>query len=156
MRAGYSFARPLRIIMDISTWVAALSFLAALLAAIYARWASFEAKRSNDLAFHTNKIEIYKDFFELKHAILQRDENINYKDTAKFYFSYLYSEFFFSPGTHCKIKEYFDICFKIAGKPIELSELNELKKKESELVKEVEQLIKAELKVAVKRRSWLV
>jgi hypothetical protein len=79
--------------MDTSTWIATLSFLVALLAAIYARWASFEAKRSNDLAFHTNKIEIYKEFLVLKYAILQREENISYEDTKKFYFSHLYSEF---------------------------------------------------------------
>ena len=142
--------------MDTSTWIAALSLLAAMLAAIYARWASFEAKRSNDLAFHTNKIEIYKEFLALKHAILQRNENINYEDTKKFYFPHLYSEFFFSEKTHNKIKHYFDTCFYIAGKPIEKSKLEELKKQEIELVNEVEELIKGEIKVAVKRRSWLI
>lgn len=142
--------------MDTSTWIASLSFLVALLAAIYARWASFEAKRSNDLAFHTNKIEIYKEFLALKYAILQREENISYEDTKKFYFSHLYSEFFFSEQTHNKIKQYFDTCFDIAGKPINASRLDELKKKEKELVAEVEQMIKSELKIAVKRRNWLV
>ena len=117
-------------LMDTSTWIATLSFLVALLAAIYARWASFEAKRSNDLAFHTNKIEIYKEFLVLKYAILQREENISYEDTKKFYFSHLYSEFFFSEQTHNKIKQYFDTCFDIAGKPIDASRLDELKKKE--------------------------
>lgn len=142
--------------MDTSTWFAALSFLAALLAAIYARWASFEAKRSNDLSFHTNKIEIYKEFLALKYAVLQRDENINYEDTKNFYFPHLYSEFFFSEQTHNKIKQYFETCFDIAGKPTDASRLEELRKKERELVTEVEKLIKGELKIAVKRRNWLV
>lgn len=141
--------------MDTSTWIAFASFLVALLAAIYARWTSFEAKRSNDIAFHTNKIEIYKEFLALKHAILQRDEKITYEDTKKFYFPHLYSEFFFSEQTHNKIKQYFDICSEIVGNP-DPEKLENLQKNERELVIEVEKLIKGEIKIAVKRRSWLL
>lgn len=142
--------------MDIQNLIPVLSFLAALLAALYAKWASNEAKRSNDVAFLTHKIEIYKEFLALKNAVLQRSEGINTADTSKFYFPHIYSEFFYSESTHNKIKQYFEICFEIADSSQREPKVDELKRKERKLVVEVEQLMKSELKAAVKRRSWLV
>lgn len=142
--------------MDISNWIPELSFLAALLAALYAKWASNEAKRSNDVAFLTHKIEIYKEFLALKNAVIQRSERINTADTSKFYFPHIYSEFFYSEPTHNKIKQYFEVCFEIADTSEDQPKVDELKSKERKLVVEVEQLIKSELKAAVKRRSWMI
>lgn len=142
--------------MDLSAWLAVLSFLAALLAALYARWASFEARRSNEQAFHTNRIEIYKEFLALKYAILQRGDAVDHEDTRKFFYPHLYSEFFFSSATHEKIKRYFDVCFQMADKSLENDDLAKLKKEERDLVGDVETLIKKELKVAVGRRNWLI
>jgi hypothetical protein len=137
-------------------WIYQTGFLYYLLAALYAKWASYEAKRSNDVAFLTQKIEIYKEFLALKNAVIQRSERINITDTSKFYFPHIYSEFFYSESTHNKIKHYFEICFEIADNSEGHTKVDELKRKEKKLVVEVEQLMKNELKSAVKRRNWMV
>jgi hypothetical protein len=48
--------------MDTSTWIATLSFLVALLAAIYARWASFEPRDLTILHFTQIKLKFIKSF----------------------------------------------------------------------------------------------
>lgn len=142
--------------MDITLLIAILSALAALLAAVYARWASVEAKRSNELSLLTNKIEIYKEFLALKYAVQQKAETLTYEDTSKFYLPHLYSEFCFQKKVHEKIVEFFDVCFEIAQKSEDRTTQRSLLERVRTISKDAEDMIKRELKVAMKKRSWIL
>jgi len=47
--------------MNQSDYIALAAVAVALLSALYARWASNEAKRANDISLHVHKVEIYEE-----------------------------------------------------------------------------------------------
>lgn len=148
--------------MNISDLIALGSFLVALLAAVYARWAWREARRANDIAAHAKRMEIYKAFDALRFAMVQKADSISHEDVGRFYFPSRDSEFYFSPDVHDKVRKYFEICFGLAewnSKKTRRNptgdELHQLHKgqdrllsEEAALSKEIDAVLRGELKIA--------
>ena len=152
--------------MSLSDLIAILSFLGAVLAAVYARRASLEAKRANDLAAHSNKIEIYKAFRALHFSVLEKGTGIEHADVGRFYHPSQEAEFYFSsPETAEKVMAYFKLCFQLAETKRKLSrthltqeqieelwlEQDKIFEEEARLSSDVERLLKSEIHGAVKR-----
>lgn len=100
--------------MDMSDIIAFGSFVVAILAALYARWAWSESKKANDIAIHGKQMEIYKSFDSLRFAMLQKACSITHEEVGKFYFPTRDSEFYFNEKIHKKVEEYFETCFELA------------------------------------------
>lgn len=90
-----------------------LTFLIAVLSALYARWAWSEAKRSNEISLSTQRKDIYDAFFELKMHMTQKAEYADAVEVSKFYRPSKNAKFFFKKDLAAKISEYFDACFNI-------------------------------------------
>lgn len=148
--------------------IAFLSFLGALLAALYARWAWGEARRANELSVHSNRMDIYRALHNLRFAVQAKGVSIESKHVFPFYHPSREARFYFSKAeTSQKLSEYFDVCFELAECTRKLSQPNlpdtdiekirnkqdELSDQEQSLFRENEKNVEDELYGAVKHRS---
>ena len=160
--------------MDPTTWelsilIALLSFLASLLAALYARWVWGEARKTNILALHNHRLEVYRAFQNLRQSLQTQGLGVTEKVVAQFYQASRESKFYFSDeNTSELVAKYFDISFQIATEKRKLDRENldqstiedihtrqdELSKLEQSLFKNTERQLEKELLQAV-RRGWL-
>lgn len=90
-----------------------LAILIAILSALYARWASSEAKRANEISLSAQRKEIYDAFFDLKMHMQQKAEDADAVEVSKFYRPSKNAKFFFKKDLAEKISRYFDACFSI-------------------------------------------
>lgn len=148
-------------------WIAALSFLAALLSALYARWVWGEARRTNLLALHTNRIEVFRAFHKLRQSVQEQSVSVEVQHVAQFFHPSRESKFYFSEAkTSQLLARYFDTCFALAEQSQKLARphLTEAERKsiydqqdilsehEQSLFSETEKQLEKELCHAVKRR----
>ena len=155
--------------MDTSSLIAALSFLAALLAALYARWVWSEARRTNLLALHTNRVEVFRAFHRLRQSVQARGVEIEHELVGQFYQFSRESKFYFSEAkTSELLAKYFVACFELAemSRKLKRSGLAETEREhlhlqqdamselEQSLFSETEKQLERELCHAV-RRGWL-
>lgn len=155
--------------MDIPLWISILSLLIAFLAALYSRWVWSEAKRTNLLALHANRMDVFRGFNALRQAVLQQGTSIEKKHVAPFYHHSREARFYFSkPETAELLREYYDVCFYLADASIKLdrhsisdAERVERQAKQDKLVDDeqkiflmAEKAIENELLQPV-RRKWL-
>ena len=123
---------------DISAWIAALSFLAALLAALYARWVWGEARRTNQLALHANRLEVYRAFHRLRQAIQENALGVPAQRVGEFLQLTRESKFYFSdPKTSELIEEYFKMCFDLTQQFRKINRDN-LTESERKVIEEVQ------------------
>ena len=92
--------------MDTSDWIALLSFLGALLSALYARWTFNEAKKANKIAIHQHQIEIFDSFTDLMSEIHQLGENFSLETLNKFSARAYTADLYLSNELSSKIKQY--------------------------------------------------
>jgi hypothetical protein len=124
--------------VDISTGLAIVAILVAVLSANYAREALSASKKSNDIALHSSQKEIYDAFLALKSHMTQRADLAEMEYVGKFYQSSINSKLYFDEKLSSEIERYFKTCFKIA-------DLNRTK-----LTKEQRRELMAKAKVAEK------
>lgn len=99
--------------MDVSDWIAFLSFLGALLSALYARWTFNEAKKANNIAIHQHQIEIFDSFTDLRSEINQLGENFNLETLNKYSARAYTADLYLSNKLSSKIKTYNHFAHKI-------------------------------------------
>ena len=155
--------------MDMAVWIAALSFLVAALSALYARRVWSEARRTNLLALHTNRIEVFRAFNNLRHAIQELGMSIERERVLPFLHPSRESRFYFSEQkTSQLLIEYFDTCFALADVSTKLNrdrahlteaeiktrytEQDKLSEQEQSLFKAAEKQLEKELYMSVTRR----
>ena len=154
--------------MDQSSLIATLSFLAALLAALYSRWVWSEARRTNLLALHTNRIAVFRAFHRLRQSVQARGVGIEHDLVDPFYQFARESKFYFSETkTSELLAKYCVACFELAevSRKLERSGLAEAEREhlhdrqdamsdlEQSLFSETEKQLESELCHAV-RRGW--
>lgn len=92
--------------MDIHDWIALLSFLGALLSALYARWTFNEARKANNIAIHHHQKEIFDAFNTLRDEINQLGENFNLEALSKYSAHAYTADLYLSNYLSCQIKQY--------------------------------------------------
>src|SRR6266404_9192847 len=101
--------------MDTSSLIAALPIPVALLSALYSRWVWGEARRTNLLALHANRIEVFRAFNSLRQSVQEQGFGIEQERVALFFHPSRESKFYFSEAkTSQLLGQYFDICFALA------------------------------------------
>lgn len=147
--------------MNAAELIALGSFLAACLAALYARWVWREARKTNDIALHERKLQVYKAFEALRFAMFAKADSIGHADTAGFYSHSRDSEFYFTPEVYEKLRQYFDTCFQLAelnrkkatrkSMGHELADLykeqDRLLSQEADLSKEIDAELRSDIKI---------
>ena len=71
--------------MTISDWIALLAATIGLLAALYARWVWSEARKTNLLALHANRLEVFRAFNSLRQAVQERGASVEEQRVAMFH-----------------------------------------------------------------------
>ena len=102
--------------MNLSTSdkIAILALLVAVLAALYARWSSMEAKKANQISLLSGRKEIYIAFLNLKMHMQQCQGSAQLAEVSKFYYLVLNAWMYFPDSLAEEIKDYYDACFWIA------------------------------------------
>ena len=111
--------------MNLSTSdkIAILALLVAVLAALYARWSSMEAKKANQISLLSGRKEIYIAFLNLKMHMQQCQGSAQLAEVSKFYYSVINSQLYFPADLAKEVEDYYDACFCRAAKTI-LLQLN--------------------------------
>jgi hypothetical protein len=140
----------------------------AILAALYARWAWSEARRANEIAVHSNRMDIYRALHNLRFLVQSKGIMIEAQHVAPFFHPSREARFYFSnTDTSQNLVEYFDVCFGLAECTRKLSRSNlsetDIKKlrdeqdalaeREETLFREAEKRVEEELYGAVRRGS---
>ncbi|WP_305858100.1 hypothetical protein [Balneatrix alpica] len=120
------------ITLSSSDIIAIISALIAALSAIYARWASVEAKRANEISLLGHRKVIFDAFFELKIHMDQRGTCPDIKHVSKFYYPSRDAAVYFEKELSKKVSSYYSKCFKAAdlarlGNALDPSEHEEIK-----------------------------
>ena len=146
-------------------WIA---FLVALLSALYARWVWAEARTTNLLSLHANRMKFFRAFLRLRQLVQMQGLGIKINDVKRFYYLAVESKFYFSEDKSSKLLgQYFEVCFSLAEESYKSSrgELtdsqrdeierrqDELSDQEQSLFSETQQRLEKEL-CLVSRRKW--
>ena len=130
-----------------------------------------EVRRANDLKIHSNRVEIYRAICDLRHLMQTKGVRVTENDVACFSRPSQEAALYFSNReTSEKVREYFDVCWGLAGctrkldregnsseQRVEIQrEQDRLDKREQSLFVEAERLVMEELRGAVKPRSTVV
>lgn len=95
--------------METNNWIALLSFLVAVLAALYARWAATAARRQNEIAIHNEKLKIFKAFLDFRTKLTAYGTDVSERDLYLELFPQVQlSEFYYSGAVHIELKKFFD------------------------------------------------
>ncbi|MDO6526949.1 hypothetical protein Q4519_14780 [Motilimonas sp. 1_MG-2023] len=102
--------------LNVSDLVAIISLLVAALSAIYARRATIEASRANEISLLTHRESIYDAFLDLKMHLQHKGYKAELSEVTKFYCSLKSVKRYFPDEEKLKIQisEYYNACFKIA------------------------------------------
>jgi hypothetical protein len=90
------------------------TLLVAVLAALYARWSSMEAKKANQISLVSGRKEIYIAFINLHMHMLQKQQSAQLAEVSKFHYHTITSRLFFKSSLAKDIHDYYDACFWIA------------------------------------------
>ena len=152
---------------DPLTWIAMLSLAVAVIAALYAKWVWTEARKTNLLALHVHRLEVFRDFQRLRQSVQEKGMGTTAQAVKEFYQPSRESKFYFSSKkTSELLVQYFNICFSIAEQTRKLDRENldeqtrleiesrqdELSKQEQFIYLSAEKLLEKELTQAVRRR----
>jgi hypothetical protein len=143
--------------METNNWIALLSFLAALLAALYARWAATAARRQNEIAIHNEKLKIFKAFLDFRSKLTAYGADVPERDLYLDLFPHVQlAEFYYSAAANLELNKFFT-CLR---EMIDLRELaastrdkDTISKKHAQLdecrraAKQVEGVMKTELRL---------
>ena len=95
--------------MDMSNWIALLSFLAALLAALYARWAATAARRQNEIAIHNEKLKIFKAVLDFRSKLTAYGTDVPERDLYLELFPHVQlAEFYYDDVTTATLNTFFE------------------------------------------------
>jgi hypothetical protein len=127
--------------MNTDQLIALLSAFAAILAALYARYSINEAKRTNEISIHNEKLKIYKGILELRAKVNAHGVNIKETDLFGFYEYVQLSEFYYNKKIYNEIMTYFEEIWEIV-KQKDLWEMAENQNKRKLMVSETHALLK--------------
>lgn len=99
--------------MESQDWIALLSFIGALLSALYARWTYSEAKKANQIATHTHQKEIFDTFVSFRGEFLQLGEQFSDDSLFKLSVSANSCDFYLPSDLAEKLKDYSLLANKI-------------------------------------------
>lgn len=102
------------ITLSSSDVIAIVAALIAALSALYARWASIEAKRANEISLLGHRKAIFDAFFELKMHMEQRGTRPEMEHVSKFYYPSRDAAVYFEKELSEKVSSYYSKCFKVA------------------------------------------
>jgi hypothetical protein len=86
--------------MEISDLIAPGSVVAAILAALYARWSALAAQRTNEIAIHNERLKVYRLVLDFAATVTSRGPNILEEHVWRFNEAVQLSEFYFDKKTH--------------------------------------------------------
>jgi hypothetical protein len=99
----------------VTNLIAFLSLLSAVLAAWYAHWAWGEARKANEIALHSNRMEIYRALYTLRLMMQADSVGVETSDIMPFLQpSQEACAYFSEKETSQKLTQYFNICFSLA------------------------------------------
>jgi len=94
--------------METNTLIALGSFLAALLAALYARWAATAARRQNEIAIHNEKLKIYKAFLDFRSKLTARGDDVPERDLYLELFPHVQlAQFYYTDAASAELNTFF-------------------------------------------------
>jgi hypothetical protein len=125
-----------------SNWISALALLVSALSALYARYSVQEARRTNEITIHNERLKIFKVILELRGLLTRHGVNIKENDLFSFYEFVQLSEFYYDKSIHEDIKAYFDTAWEIV-KQRDLWETAESQEAKKELVAKTHSLLTA-------------
>ena len=143
------------------------SFLVAILAALYARWVWGEAHRTNLLALHTHRMEVFRAFHRLRQSVQAEGIGVTKQMVGEFLGPARESRFYISEAkTSVLLNEYYEICFSFTEQSRKLGrsdlsdvirkglqdEQDRLSEKEQEVSSAAEAQVEKELLQGVRRR----
>ena len=154
-----------RMTFTISNLIALLVVAIALLAALHARWTWAEARKTNLLALHANRLEVFRAFNSLRQAVQEQGAGVEEQRVAMFHNPCEEAKFYFSEAkTSQLLSQYFDTCWalaRIARKPnapplteAEQREQDRLLAQEESLHTATKMQLETELCRAVRRPWW--
>jgi hypothetical protein len=101
--------------LDIANWIAFGAFLAASLAAVYAKATVRAANKANEIALHSEKLKTYKGILDIL-LLLQRDGvKISAIDLWNNYDYVELTEFYFNKALSDRVREFYDLCKAIVA-----------------------------------------
>ncbi len=95
--------------MQTSDWISAAALLISAFSAFYPRYSVQEAKRTNEITIHNEKLKIFKGILELRALLSRRGAKMKESDLFSFYKVVQLSEFYYSESIHEDFKAYFNM-----------------------------------------------
>ncbi|MBR8844732.1 hypothetical protein [Pseudoalteromonas sp. JC3] len=138
--------------MSLTTGLAVIAILVAILSAHYARKALGETKRSNVIALHSSKKEIYDAFLHLKSHMEQKADGVELTAVSNFYQHYKNSILYFDEALSKDIEIYFKMCFQIA----DLNRTKITKEKRFELMDQVKVAAKFAVRIEEQLKNSMI
>lgn len=106
---------PYQIPLQSSDLIAIVAVIISGLSALYARWASSEAKRANEISLLSHRKAIYDAFFELKMHMDQQAMRAQMEQVSKFYYPIRDASVYFEKSLSEKVAQYYSQCLNVAG-----------------------------------------
>lgn len=122
-----------QITLQSSDIIAIVAVIISGLSALYARWASSEARRANEIALLSHRKAIYDAFIELKMHMAQQAMRAQMEQVSKFYYPTRDSSLYFKKSLSEKVSQYYSQCHNVAslasvGNALYPNECDEIKK----------------------------
>jgi hypothetical protein len=140
--------------MTTSELIALLGAAIGLLAAVYAGYVWREAQRTNLLALHVNRLDVFRAFNSLRQAVQEQGANIEEQRVAMFFNPSQEAKFYFSKERTCQLlAQYFDTCWalaRLARKP-DVPPLTEAVRKEQDRLLAQEESLHTATKTQLER-----
>jgi hypothetical protein len=130
---------------DTAAVIAFLSALVAMLSALYARWQARAADKSNQIALHADRLDVYKGLVRFRAYITARGVSIKDDEVWKFAEAAELSEFYFPAAVHKRMDSVFQRAIELlslndqweTNKPLDRDEMIKLNRKRQDLMKEI-------------------
>lgn len=90
--------------------------MAALLAALYARYSVLTAQKANRIAVHNEQLKIYEGYSRIQGMLMAMGADYSDKELWREYAHVNLSEFYFSKGLYEKFQSYFSMAGNISMK----------------------------------------
>lgn len=90
-------------------WIALVSFLGAVLAAVYAKATVAEAKRANEIALHSEKLKTYRGILSIQSLLRAKGPHFPEYDFWSKYEYVELTEFYFNKALSDRVHEYFNL-----------------------------------------------
>lgn len=98
---------------DTGTFISFFSALAAILAALYARWQAMAAKTANQISLHENRLKVYSGLARFRVHITGQGAKVKEEEVWRFAEIAELSEFYFSGEIPARMNDIFERSLKL-------------------------------------------